>query len=216
MTGRGRWAWALALAGSLAPGHVGAADGEVRGDGLYRACGLNCLKVVCGLKGVDASFDRLGELLGPNAKGESSIEDLERAARAVGLDPVSARVDLAHLARLPMPAIVHLRTRARDSTASHYVVLMGLLARGVVTIDPPMRATYHPYDEFKADWTGVVVAFPGDEAGRQAVAGLLVGTSPWTTWVAPALLLGSVAALLVARRGPASRPSAGRRGPSLT
>jgi hypothetical protein len=182
----------------------GSDDPSDSGRGLYGSCGLNCLFIVLKSHAVDVSFAALRGVLNPSKDGESSVADLERAAKSLGLEPVSARVDFSVLSRVPCPAIVQLRSRSPQSSASHYVVLMGLHRDGVITIDAPASATLHPYGEFQADWTGVVVAFPRGEAERSAFLSHLGSGIGWRTWVvglASAGLLGVVGWLIV-RRGP--------------
>jgi ABC-type bacteriocin/lantibiotic exporter with double-glycine peptidase domain len=139
----------------------------------YRSCAVNCFYVVCQLRGRDVTFSSVKELLRPRENGDCSIADIERAAKAVGLDAVSAKVDRRDISKIPFPAIAHLRSRALQSSSNHYVVLMGVFREGVVTIDPPNAATYHPHQEFCDDWSGAVVAFPvGEESRRHFVASL--------------------------------------------
>jgi hypothetical protein len=155
----------------------------------YRSCAVNCLYVICRIRGVDVAFSSTADLLQPRKNGDCSIADIERAATAIGLEPVSARLDRRDLPKVPFPAIVHLRSRAPRSASNHYVVLMGLFRRGVVTIDPPNAATCHPYQEFYHDWTGVVVAFPRDPHQRSAFIASLASGSAWMPWSATALVV---------------------------
>ncbi len=164
----------------------GASDGDP-----YRSCGVNCFVIICRMRAIDEPLASANALLRPRKNGDCSVADLECAARAVGLDVISAKLNRPDLYRVPFPAIVHLRSHALQSSSNHYVVLTGMFRKGIVTIDPPNEPTYHPYEEFFDDWTGVVVAFPENSQRRRAfVASLQVG-SWWRTW---ALVLVSASA----------------------
>jgi len=86
------------------------------------------------------------------------------------------------LTTIPLPAIVHLKSEARQSNASHYVVLIGLHPQGVILIDPPTGATLHPYSEFAAEWSGVAIAFPKDRVEESRYLSMLRIREFWSVW----------------------------------
>ena len=194
------WVLATALCASVQAGVCAAEDspGDKTRD-PYRCCGLNCLDVIAHMHEHDPSLATLQELLSPRENGDCSVADLERASKAVGLKPLSARVDWATLPSVSCPCIVQLRSATRYGTGSHYVILMGLHRTGVILLDPPGAGTLHPYSEFKKDWTGVVVAFPLDERERREYVAALSGSFPWVAWMASGLMV-AVAGILVLRR----------------
>ena len=100
----------------------------------FRACGLNCLFVVAKMNGVATTLDALEKEVAPRANGDSSIADLERAAGILGLESVSARLNMDALRTTPLPAILHLKTRARQSDSSHYVVRSRSRARTLCSV----------------------------------------------------------------------------------
>ncbi len=191
------WVIVATIAPALMPSRCPAQDDgpETHDLSPFRACGLNCLFVVAKLNGVDASLKSLEREVAPRANGESSIADLERASKKLGLDPTSVRVGMDALGTIPLPAIVQLKSRARQSDASHYVVLVGLHRRGVMLIDPPAGATLHPFAEFADDWTGVTVAFAGDRARKDQFLSEM-GKREWRTiWPARLAIVASLSGL---------------------
>ena len=166
-----------------------------KGTDLYRACGLNCLAVVAGMRGVDVTLNSLEAVLKPRPNGDSSLMDIERAARSIGLDPVSTRLDLDRLASAPMPTIVQLKSRSTRTSANHYVVVVGLYLKGVVVVDPPLAATYQPYEQFSRDWTGIAVSFPSNASERQLFVDRLRTTPQWLSFLPYLIGLGSIVVL---------------------
>ncbi len=172
------------VAGLLATPYVlGDEGGPITHDlSPYRACGLNCLFVVAKWNEIDTTLTALSNEVAPRDSGDSSVADLERAALALGLDPVAARVEMEDLDTIPLPAIVHLGSQARQSSASHYVVLIGLHPQGVILIDPPGGATLHPYSEFAKEWTGVILAFPAEQTRKSRFLAELRRREFWGIW----------------------------------
>lgn len=169
---------------------VAAADGPAASP-----CGLEGLYVVCHLRGVEVGYDRLAGLLRPGADGRSTLADLERAALAVGLRPVSARVGPERLPALPMPAIVQFRSLRGDAPADHFVVLLGADRDGVVLLDPPRPAARQDRDSFSRRWTGVVLTFPEDrdrEARLRAALGRSRSRAAWVRRVGVAVVVAAV------------------------
>ena len=146
----------------------------------YWCCGLNCLAIVAHSHGIHANLSRIEGLLKPRANGECSVADLERAGRGLGLEPVSVFVDWNTLPSVPTPCIVQLRSPTRYATGSHYVILMGFHRNGVILLDAPNLARLHPYGEFRADFTGVVVAFPLDEGEKRDFIARFQNLTSWS------------------------------------
>ncbi len=69
-------------------------------------------------------------------------------------------------------------------------MLIGLHPQGVILIDPPTGATLHPYAEFTEDWTGVAVAFPNTQAGKDQFLATLRWHKLWAVW--PVRIVGAV------------------------
>lgn len=168
--------WASILSSSPLTAPCYAEDGtstDTPEKGYYRSCGANALAIICNLRELHVPFERIVETLNSSPTGDCSLADLKQAALQVGLDPMVMRVDLDHLAAAPMPAIVHLQSKARYSSGRHYVALLGLFRDGVITIDPPYGPLMHPYEEFEQEWSGFAICFPKHEAERRAYAGML-------------------------------------------
>lgn len=148
----------------------------------YWCCGLNCLTFLAHFHEVQAPLKSIEEVLKPRPNGECSVADIERAALWLGFVPVSAHLEWNRLQDVPLPCIVQLRSQTRYATGSHFAVLMGLHRDGVVLLDAPNRATLHPYDEFRDDFTGVVIVFPRDESERRDFVDRAVNAASWTHW----------------------------------
>jgi ABC-type bacteriocin/lantibiotic exporter with double-glycine peptidase domain len=159
----------------------------------YWCCGVNCLAVMAHFREIHVSVSSLELSLNPRENGNCSVADMERAAQALGLQPTSARVGWNTLPQVPSPCIVQLRSVTRYGAAGHYVILLGLHSKGVILLDPPNPGTIHPYDEFRSDWTGVVIAFPRDENERRDFAAVIDASPAWAQWT----VRGSIVALSV-------------------
>jgi len=178
------------------------------GVGLYRACGLNCLAVVLHWRGTPAPMATIESRLRPQANGDSSVADIERAAQSFGLQPTSILASMRQLPALPLPAIVQLRSRSASSDATHFIVVVGLAQRGVVIVDAPRPPSFIPYDEFARVWSGVAISFPQDQAERDQ---FLAGFRHEPSWavVVPVLISGFSVVLI----GAFLRSGSGRRLP---
>ncbi|MHB1557827.1 MAG: cysteine peptidase family C39 domain-containing protein [Isosphaeraceae bacterium] len=195
----------LASFGLLWPTRMAlAADGPIGPPkDSYRCCGLNCLAVLAHFHSVDVPLESIEKLINPRANGDCSVADIERAAQALGLDPLSAQIDWNMLPRVPSPCIVQLRSATRYATGSHFAVFMGLHRSGVILLDAPNPAMLHPYEEFRKDFTGVVITFPRAEVERRNLVARLGQAASWAEWSirgSIVVTLGAVAWLVRYRR----------------
>jgi ABC-type bacteriocin/lantibiotic exporter with double-glycine peptidase domain len=161
----------------------------------YGCCGLNCLAVLAHSWDIHVPLSSIEELVKPRENGDCSVSDIERAAKSLGLHPVSAHVDWNTLPDVPFPCIVQLRSPTRYATGSHYALLMALHRSGVILLDAPNPAMLHPYDEFRRDFTGVVVAFPRDEKERRVFVARVTDSPSWAGWIVRGSILVSLGVL---------------------
>ncbi len=182
-------------ASSLASSALAADPSDVTRRDPYRSCGLNCLAILAHLQNVHVPLGSIEEQLNPRDNGECSVADLERASRTIGLDPVGARLDWDQLPAVPLPCIVQLRSETRYATGSHYAILMGLHRTGVILLDAPSPSMLHPYEEFRRDFTGVVVAFPSEAEQKRAFLARVGEPPAWSGWAARVLMVVAIGAL---------------------
>ena len=171
-----RYCWALliyllSLTTLGTPGQDEPASG-LNISGLYRACGQNCLYLILSMKDKPTSLAQIEKILKPRDNGDSTIQELEDAARYYGLQTISLSADLEHLPSIPLPAIIQLAPKSGPTNTSHYIVLAGLTQKGAVVIDAPKRPAYITYSELKRTWTGIIVAFPNDQIEAEHVLGM--------------------------------------------
>ena len=161
----------------------------------YRCCGLNCLAVVAHVHDIHVPLSSIEEILKPRANGDCSVADIERAAQTLGLHPASAHLDWNVLPLVPFPCIVQLHSLTRYATKSHYTILMGFHRTGVILLDAPNPAMLHPYDEFRKDFTGVVIAFPPAESDRRDFVARIGTSSSWADWTVRGSIVASLGVL---------------------
>lgn len=151
----------------------------------YAACGVNSLYVASRLLGTGADLPTVQKLVGPpQGDGSHSLEDLRRAASALGLHPVCVTVDRHAAEQLPTPAIVQI-VRPSDLTGpAHFMVVLRADPDRVYLLDPPAPQYAATAARFAEFWTGNALVFAAVEAdANELAAGAGVhGSSLWWLW----------------------------------
>lgn len=143
----------------------------------YTACGPCCLYMACVMTGHDVEFEALMGSFEPDSEGETSLAELDRVARSVGLIPVAAAVEPEWLDSLPCPFIAHVDLPAEH--VDHFVLVVGVTNREVIYVDPPLIAALELRDTFSKRWTGNVLAF-ADSEEQAALLEQAIRQQSWT------------------------------------
>ena len=112
-------------------------------------CGLACLAMVADHHGCRLQLRELRQRFQLSLKG-AALADLVRAAGKLGLRSRPLRLELAQLARLQTPCILHW-------DLNHFVVLAKADARGICVYDPAFGKRRLGYREASEHFTGVAL-----------------------------------------------------------
>ena len=102
-------------------------------------CGIECLYLLMVLQDKPCNFEQIVQSVPLGPEG-ATLADLERGGRELGLPIRSARFTPESLARLPLPAIVHLEPDSGGGL-HHYVILLEVRERYVRLLDPALNKT---------------------------------------------------------------------------
>lgn len=157
----------LLVTGAIPSGLEGAPQrSDFVDQGLYRACGINCLCLIAHMKGIPVTLNELRSTSDTPPDGRATLSELVEAAIRHGLEPLPVRVPLQLLNKVPYPAIAHLTNRDGGLNSGHFVVILGSFDEGVVVVDPPRRAEFYSYKKFNQEMSGAILAFPTDRQTR--------------------------------------------------
>jgi len=119
-------------------------------------CGAACLAMMCRYFGKRVSLARIRQLA-QTAYDGTSLSAICSAAQELGLAARGLKVELKHLKRLPLPAIVHWQ-------GNHWIVLVHVGRRYVRVADPAVGIKRIRRTEFEAKWSGFAALFDYTEA----------------------------------------------------
>jgi len=152
-----------------------------------KGCGERCMVLLCKFYEKQIPEDKIKKILRPNQLGESSIKDLERCIKKMGLDCYSFSGSPNELIKIKHPVILYFKKTKQDKIGHFLISLLNKRDNKLIGFDPtmsnlPFDLTPKSLDKF---WTGRgIVVFP-----RQTHYGLLFITIS-------SFLLGSVIALV--------------------
>src|SRR5215813_15463793 len=131
-------------------------------------CGAACLAMILNYHGRKTTIAEVRETCSLGRDGLSGLT-IVRASRGYGLRVRAYSIEVDQIKRLTLPAIVHWGF-------NHFVVLESLSARWADIVDPGRGRTRLTLDEFKEEFTGVILTFePGNQF--QGASGLKKATS---------------------------------------
>jgi len=134
-------------------------------------CGAACLAMILNYHGRKTTIAEVREVCSLGRDGLSGLT-IVRASRGYGLRVRAYSIEVDQIKRLTLPAIVHWGF-------NHFVVLESLSARWADIVDPGRGRTRLTLDEFKGEFTGVILTFePGNQF--QGASGLKKATSVWS------------------------------------
>ncbi len=109
-------------------------------------CGVACLSMVAKWYRIDVSISWLRDVAKAGPSG-TTLRGFSEAGARIGLDVVPYKVSRDRLAELGTPAIVHW-------DKNHWIVLVGVDARGVEVADPALGVYRMSEEELAAHWDG--------------------------------------------------------------
>ena len=108
-------------------------------------CGITCLQMICKYFGREYSLDSLSKICFATAEGVSML-GINKAAKILGFQTVSARATTEELNEVPLPCILHWNQ-------NHFVVLYKIKkGKKFYIADPGKGKTTYNLDEFKQHW----------------------------------------------------------------
>ncbi len=123
-------------------------------------CGAACLASVAAYYKLALPVARLRQMAGTDKKG-TNILGLVEAAGKIGFLAKGVKGEWESLFKVPKPAIAHIIVK---ETLHHFVVLTGTTDKYIVIMDPSDGEIHRiPHEEFRSQWTGVLVLItPGE------------------------------------------------------
>lgn len=124
-------------------------------------CGATCLASVAAYYKLKLPVARIRQYAGTDKKG-TNVLGLIEAAKKIGFEAKGVRGDFASLAKIPKPAIAHIIVK---EVLHHYVVIYKVTDKYVEVMDPGEGKILRKTNEdFKKEWTGVLVILLPDES----------------------------------------------------
>lgn len=123
-------------------------------------CGAACLASIAAHYQLQLPVSRIRQYAGTDKKG-TNLTGLIEAAGRLGFQAKGAKGTIESLVKIPLPAIVHLVLK---NGLQHYVVIYKVTDKQVVYMDPTGGVIVKKnIEEFKSEWTGVVVLLLPDQ-----------------------------------------------------
>ncbi len=124
-------------------------------------CGAACLASISAHYNLEIPIARIRQYAGTDKKG-TNVLGLIEAAEKLGFEAKGVRGDFESLFKIPNPAIAHVIVKKQ---LQHYVVIYEVTKSYINVMDPSDGKFYKKsHDEFKEEWTGVLVLLVPDES----------------------------------------------------
>lgn len=124
-------------------------------------CGAACLASISAHYNLEIPLARIRQFAGTDKKG-TNVLGLIEAAEKLGFEAKGVRGDFDSLFKIPKPAIAHIIVKKQ---LQHYVVIYEVTKTYIKIMDPGTGKFYKKtHDEFKEEWTGVLVLLLPDES----------------------------------------------------
>lgn len=133
-------------------------------------CGAACLASIASHHKLNFPVARIRQLAGTDKKGTNVMGIIE-AAQKLGFNSKGVKGPLDSLFKIPLPAIAHIIVKEQ---LQHYVVIYKVTKKYIEIMDPCDGQMHRKnYEEFKKEWTGVLVLLlphEGFEVGNKKVS----------------------------------------------
>ncbi|MFD1816573.1 bacteriocin-processing peptidase. Cysteine peptidase. MEROPS family C39 [Pseudarcicella hirudinis] len=123
-------------------------------------CGAACLASVSVHYGLNLPISRIRQYASTDKKGTNVLGMIE-AAEKLGYQAKGVRGTFESLEKIPKPAIAHIIVK---EVLHHFVVIYDVTDKYVVVMDPGDGCIHKKtHEEFKKEWTGVLILLLPDE-----------------------------------------------------
>lgn len=124
-------------------------------------CGAACLASISAHYKLKLPIARIRQYASTDQKGTNILGLLE-AAQKIGFTAKGVRGDFESLSKIPKPTIAHVIIKGK---LQHFVVIYEVTKKYVLVMDPgDGRMHKKSYEEFKKEWTGVLVLLSPNES----------------------------------------------------
>ncbi len=124
-------------------------------------CGAACLASVASHYKLNLSVARIRQLAGTDKKG-TNVLGMTEAAQKLGFEAKGVKGSFESLFKIPKPSIAHVIVK---EVLQHFAVIYKTTAKYIEIMDPADGQIHRKtHDEFKKEWTGVLVLLlPAEE-----------------------------------------------------
>lgn len=132
---------------------------DTSGGGWATYCGVYAVCRAARALGIECHFEQLLDARYIGTKRGSTLEDLARAARDLGLEarPL-AGMNGAALRQLTSPAVLHVKASAASAVYDHWTLFMGLEGEEAILYDGPLETPRRvPLPRLLALWDGTML-----------------------------------------------------------
>lgn len=127
-------------------------------------CGAACLASISAHYKLKLPIARIRQYASTDKKG-TNILGLMEAAQKIGFTAKGVRGDFDSLSKIPKPSIAHVIVRGK---LQHFVVIYEVTKNHITIMDPGDGKMHKKsYEEFKKEWTGVLVLLAPNESFEQ-------------------------------------------------
>ncbi|MEM6735540.1 MAG: peptidase domain-containing ABC transporter [Bacteroidota bacterium] len=123
-------------------------------------CGAACLASIASFFGSKIPISRIRQSASTDKKGTNVLGMIE-AAEKIGLSAKGVRGDFESLFEIPKPAIAHVIVK---EVLHHFVVIYNTSDKYIEVMDPGDGKVHrYSHEEFKKNWTGVLILLMPDD-----------------------------------------------------
>ncbi len=123
-------------------------------------CGAACLASISANYKLEIPIARIRQYAGTDKKGTNLLGMIE-AAQKLSFEAKGVRGDFESLFKIPLPAVAHVIVKGQ---LQHYVVIYEVTKKYIKVMDPALgKMVKKTHQEFKKEWTGVLMLILPDE-----------------------------------------------------
>ena len=139
-------------------------------------CGAACLASIASHYGLKVSIAKIRQYASTDKRGTNVLGMIE-AANKLQLTAKGVKGPFESLLKIPLPAIAHV---VKKEGLHHFVVIYKVTAKHIVVMDPGSGTIEKiPHEEFKKEWTGVLILLIPYESFKK---GKEIKSKVWRLW----------------------------------
>lgn len=139
-------------------------------------CGAACIASVAAHYGLELPISRIRQYASTDKKGTNILGMIEAAGK-LGLSARGVRGEFESLFQIPVPTIAHIVVK---EVLHHFVVIYKVTKRHIVIMDPIDGKVHNiPHEDFKTQWTGVLVLIMPDKAFEPGSRKIPIASRLW-------------------------------------